>query len=608
MGFLKSLMIRIGADASGVDKELKRTSKQLISTGREWEKVGATMTKGLTLPILAVGAAAVKLGMDAVESENLFNVSMGKMADKAREWSKSMSEPLKLNDYSVRKYMGTMNAMLVSMGQSEGAAFDMSKGLTTLAYDMASFYNLDPQEAFDKLRSGIAGESEPLKALGILITDTAAKQKAYAMGIAAVGTELNDTQKVAARYALIMERTAMAQGDLARTIDSPANKLRAMKETLTKIVADFGVNLVNSGAFQSILESLEKIMKALGNLATRFAMLSPFWQDFIVNAALITAAAGPFVTAIGGMITWLGNLGLAAIGTKASLSLLFAEITLIAAAGTALGFGLDWVTDKIGMTGTEKYKPGTSTAKNGEFINGKWASALDGSKGPYKPGTGPYATNAAGMPNSWFPAAPKLPSSTSASDSVAKAIEDQNKALAEQAAILAKTENAAKAAAALDTFRSSVKSLAQAMMDAAKSFANWTGAFDKVERQQVSGARLATRMQGQATAMQDWVDAMGQLKGKVGTALYSELLNLGPGAVDQIRALVNDSDALSSYQSAWQTKNDLAAGMGNEAGSLNYKAQQVIESQVNTINVIGSGNVDAIAAAVVKKLRLAGAM
>jgi hypothetical protein len=607
MGFLKSLMIRIGADASGVDKELKRTSKQLISTGREWEKVGATMTKGLTLPILAVGAAAVKLGMDAIESENLFNVSMGKMADKAREWSKSMSEPLKLNDYSVRKYMGTMNAMLVSMGQSEGAAFDMSKGLTTLAYDMASFYNLDPQEAFDKLRSGISGESEPLKALGILITDTAAKQKAYAMGIAAVGTELNDTQKVAARYALIMERTAMAQGDLARTIDSPANKLRAMKETLTKIVADFGVNLVNSGAFQSILESLEKIMKALGNLATRFAMLSPFWQDFIVNAAIITAAAGPFVTAIGGMITWLGNLGLAAIGTKASLSLLFAEITLIAAAGTALGFGLDWVTDKIGMTGTEKYKPGTSTAKNGEFISGKWVSSLDGSKGPYKPGTGPYATNSAGMPNSWFPAAPKL------KGAFTPAIEDDmNAAMIAEAEASAKAaaaaERVAKAAAALDTFRSSVKSLAQAMMDAAKSFANWTGAFDKVERQQVSGARLATRMQGQATAMQDWVDAMGQLKGKVSTALYSELLNLGPSAVDQIRALVNDSDALSSYQSAWQTKNDLAAGMGNEAGSLNYKAQQVIEKQINTINVIGNGNVDAIAAAVVKKLRLAGAM
>ncbi len=112
---------------------------------------------------------ALDMAMDAVESENLFEESMGGMADSAREWSKQLRKDLGLNEYEVRKNVATFNVMFDSMGISEDAAYDMATGMSQLAYDMASFYNLPTEEAFQKLQAGITGEAEPLKRLGILV-------------------------------------------------------------------------------------------------------------------------------------------------------------------------------------------------------------------------------------------------------------------------------------------------------------------------------------------------------------------------------------------------------------------------------------------------------
>jgi hypothetical protein len=138
-------------------------------------KVGNTLTLGVSVPLIAAGTAATKMAMEAVESENLFEVSMGNMAGAAREWSEQLRKELGLNAYDLRKNVGTFDAMLTSMGLSEKQAYDFSTSLTKLSYDMASFYNLKPEEAFDKIKSGISGEAEPLKALGILVNDNTIK-------------------------------------------------------------------------------------------------------------------------------------------------------------------------------------------------------------------------------------------------------------------------------------------------------------------------------------------------------------------------------------------------------------------------------------------------
>jgi len=153
-----------------------------------------------------------------------------------------MASSLGLFAPDVRKMIGTFNVMLKSMGLAEDQSYKMSAGLTQLAQDMASFFNLAPDVAFEKLQAGISGEAEPLKRLGILINETSTKMFAFKNRIGDIVEkngklkgELTETEKIIARYGLIMERTKTAQGDLANTRDSPANTKRRLGAVLANL-------------------------------------------------------------------------------------------------------------------------------------------------------------------------------------------------------------------------------------------------------------------------------------------------------------------------------------------------------------------------------------
>jgi len=192
--------------------------------------------------------------------------------------------------------------MLTSMGLSDDESLKLSETLTQLSYDMASFYNLSPDEAFNKLKSGISGEAEPLKALGILVNENTVKSYAYANGIAKQGEALTEAQKVQARFGVIMESTKNAQGDLARTLDSPTNKLRIMQEQATQLGIQFG---------QILIPVLEKIISVIKPLMDAFQGLSKEQQEQIVKIALVAAAAGPVIGIVGKIISVIGGISTA---------------------------------------------------------------------------------------------------------------------------------------------------------------------------------------------------------------------------------------------------------------------------------------------------------
>lgn len=310
--------------SEGMDK----AGEKMKAVGEKMSSVGTKLSAAVTLPLLGVGTAATKMAMDAVESENLFEVAMGSMAGDARKWSEETSKALGLNAYNVRKNVATYNSMLTSMGLTGQESLKMSEGLTQLSYDMASFYNLKPEEAFEKLKSGISGEAEPLKALGILVNDTTIKTYAYANGIAKQGHELTEAQKVQARYGAIMEATKNAQGDLGRTMDSPTNKIRIMKEQAQQIGIQFG---------QILIPILEKLMAVIKPLMDKFQGLSKEQQENIVKIGLVVAAIGPVILIVGKVITIIGTLSsiisavsgaiAAAGGASAALGAVFAAIT-----------------------------------------------------------------------------------------------------------------------------------------------------------------------------------------------------------------------------------------------------------------------------------------
>ncbi len=298
------------------NSSMARAHASLASIGTMLRNVGATMSIAVTGPIVMVGKSMLDFAMDAVESENLFEVSMGKMSEQARKWSEDLGKALGLNRYAIRANLATFNVMLNSMGLGTEKSYEMAAGMTKLAYDMASFYNLSPEAAFEKLRSGIAGEIEPLRALGVSVTEAMIQAYAYKHGIAQQGDQLTESQKIIARYGVIMAGTAKAHGDLARTADSPTNRLRRLKESARELGIQMG---------QFLIPIFDRIVAGLSRLQSWLDGLSPGMKRAVASAALLAAALGPALAAVGQILL-----------TVATIVPLFAEGGALAGAGSAI--------------------------------------------------------------------------------------------------------------------------------------------------------------------------------------------------------------------------------------------------------------------------------
>lgn len=367
---IANLLVRVGADISRYEKQMNKAARITADTGRKLTNAGQSMTIGFTVPLAAAGWSAIKFGMDAVESENLFTVSMGKMADSARAWSEQLRDQFGLNEYETRKQVGMFYTMFESMQLGERNAYKLSTGLTQLAYDMGSFYDLPTQEAFEKLSAGITGETEPLKRLGILVDEETTKQYAYAAGIAQAGEKLTQQQKVMARYVAIMEQTKKAQGDLGRTLDSPTNQLRIMQSELKQVITDFGMGLMP--LWKEALAAGKPLVATLRQVTDWFLKLDDRTRRQIVTWGLLAAAAGPVVWALGGVATGLSSLirlGPMAVGGVKGLIGGFQSLVSL---GGRVTFALHAVAGGAATVGEAfKFVTGVSAA-----VAGAWAVAI----------------------------------------------------------------------------------------------------------------------------------------------------------------------------------------------------------------------------------------
>lgn len=263
MGNVKEQIGGIQSQLSGFEQSAVKSQKTLGLFGKA-AIVAGVVKAGKAM--VGMGKEAMLMANDVVESEQLFEISLGKMADKATAWSDEVSGKLGLNPYEIRKNTGVMNVMLESMGMTSDEAYKMSTDLTMLAEDMGSFYNIDPSEAFNKLQSGMTGMGMPLKQLGILVDEETIKQYAMANGISKTGKEMTQQQKVMARYGTIMEQTRKAQGDLARTLDSPTNQLRILNNQFDQAKIALGQAL--QPALIAVLPHVTRFATGLAGLMT----------------------------------------------------------------------------------------------------------------------------------------------------------------------------------------------------------------------------------------------------------------------------------------------------------------------------------------------------
>ena len=234
----------------------------------------------------------IDVASDLQEVQNVVDVTFGeKGAAAVEDFAKKAAGSFGMSELSAKKFTGTMGAMLKSMNLDDAAVQDMSLALTGLAGDMASFYNLDAEEAFSKLRSGISGETEPLKQLGINMS--VANLEAYAMsqGINTAWKEMSAAEQATLRYQYIMQATADAQGDFARTSDSYANQQRILQLNMENLSASIGKKVLPIiTQFSGLLNDLfagnlsvegfaTRIGTEIGNLITGFSANLPAMME-----------------------------------------------------------------------------------------------------------------------------------------------------------------------------------------------------------------------------------------------------------------------------------------------------------------------------------------
>lgn len=240
-----------------VETEVHGASK-LRNLAGDVAKIGVGAVAGLT----AVGAFTANFASDLNESLSKVGVVFGDNADDIRNWAKSSAKSMGISQQAALESAGTFGNLFTAMEIGQKPAAEMSTELVELASDLASFNNIDPAEALEKLRAGIVGEAEPLRTLGVNISAAATEQKALELGIWDGVGALTAAQKAQANYALIMEQTSTAQGDFARTSDGMANQQRTLAATFQDTMAMLGQAFVP--IIEAILPQLTAGLQAFG--------------------------------------------------------------------------------------------------------------------------------------------------------------------------------------------------------------------------------------------------------------------------------------------------------------------------------------------------------
>ncbi len=245
-----------------VTKSIERVKKQL----KTFAKTAAVAFS--TYAITNFGKECIELGSDLAEVQNVVDVTFPAMTKQVDKWAKSAANSFGLSETMAKRYVGTFGSMAEAFGFTEKEAYDMSTTLTGLAGDVASFYNIRQDEAYTKLKSVFSGETETLKDLGIVMTQTALDSYALANGYGKTTAKMTEAEKVTLRYKFVQDQLANATGDFARTQDSWANQTRILQLRLDSLKATLGQGLIN--VFSPLLKNLNSFIEKLDVATEKF--------------------------------------------------------------------------------------------------------------------------------------------------------------------------------------------------------------------------------------------------------------------------------------------------------------------------------------------------
>lgn len=301
---------------NAVNIPLKDTNKIVSgSLTGSFKKFGKAVVAAFAVKkVVQFSKACIDLGSDLAEVQNVVDVTFGKGAKTINSWAKTTAKAYGVSELSAKKYSGTMGAMLKSMGLTSDKALDMSMNLTGLAGDLASFYNLDTDEAFTKIRSGISGEIEPLKQLGINMSIANLEAYALSKGITKSFNAMTQSEKALLRYNYLLSVTSDAQGDFSRTSGGWANQTRILKLNFDSLKATIGQLLIN--CLLPLVKMLNGVVEATNRAATALSSFIGISNQASGGAGVV----GSIAASTGDMSDNLNNAAGSAKALKKTLS------------------------------------------------------------------------------------------------------------------------------------------------------------------------------------------------------------------------------------------------------------------------------------------------
>lgn len=264
-----SVIIDTRMDTTGVRNGVSAIKQSFNGLGSAVKKIGLLIGGAFAVgKLVQFGKECVELGSDLAEVQNVVDVTFTTMSDKVNEFAKNAMTSAGLSETMAKRYVGTFGAMSKSFGFSEAQAYDMSTALTQLTGDVASFYNISQDLAYIKLKSVFTGETETLKDLGVVMTQSALDQYALANGYGKTTSAMTEQEKVALRLAFVQKQLSAASGDFIRTSGSWANQVRVMQLQLQSLKATVGQGLIN--IFTPVLKVINVLLGKLATLANAF--------------------------------------------------------------------------------------------------------------------------------------------------------------------------------------------------------------------------------------------------------------------------------------------------------------------------------------------------
>lgn len=293
----KSAAKSLGDKMQEAGEKVKKAGEAVSGAGDKISSVGKGLTKSLTVPLAAAGTAAVKFASDYEENLNKVEASFKGNAREVKEWAKTATESFGMSESAALEATSLFGDMGTSMGLTTKEAASMSTSLAGLAGDLSSFKNLGIDEAMTALKGVFTGETESLKTLGVVMTETNLKQFASDCGLVYDG--MSQAEKVTLRYNYVLANTKNAQGDYKKTADGTANSIRTLQAEAANLAATFG---------REMLPSITPLIQGATEMVKKFGELDSSTKQGIIKAGALVAAIGPVTTAVGTATSGIGKL------------------------------------------------------------------------------------------------------------------------------------------------------------------------------------------------------------------------------------------------------------------------------------------------------------